>query len=163
MESRSGPVLLARPRERLLAPRVPVHRVVLVLEEVGRRLLGEAVGHSPTLPVVEQLEVLVGEWRLEADFPGVDPGRATFEWLPGKRFLALRWEVPMPEAPDGLAVMGWDEGRGTLLQHYFDSRGVCRVYTMSFDGRTWTMSRTQADFSPLPFSQRWTADGQPRT
>ncbi len=108
--------------------------------------------------MVEQLDVLVGEWRLEADFPGVDPGRATFEWLPGNRFLALRWEVPMPEAPDGLAVMGWDEGRGTLLQHYFDSRGVCRVYTMSFDGRTWTMSRTEADFSPLPFSQRWTAE-----
>ena len=107
--------------------------------------------------MVEQLDVLVGEWRLDADFPGVDPGRATFEWLPGKRFLALRWEVPMPEAPDGLAVMGWDEERGTLLQHYFDSRGVCRVYTMSFDGRTWEMSRTKADFSPLPFAQRWTA------
>jgi len=111
--------------------------------------------------VVEQLDVLVGEWSMEADFPGVDPGRATFEWLPGKRFLALRWEVPMPEAPDGLAVMGWDEERESLLQHYFDSRGVCRLYTMSFDGRAWEMTRTKADFSPLSFSQRWKATVSP--
>ena len=33
-----GPVLLARPGEGLLAPRIPVHRVVLVLEQVGRFL-----------------------------------------------------------------------------------------------------------------------------
>ncbi len=71
------------------------------------------------------------------------PGGRQFEWLPGNQFLTLRWEVPMPEAPDGLAVMGWDEERKTLLQHYFDSRGVCRVYTMSFDGRTWEMSRNE--------------------
>jgi hypothetical protein len=33
----------ARAGERLLAPRVPVDGVVLVLEEVGRRLLGESI------------------------------------------------------------------------------------------------------------------------
>ena len=108
--------------------------------------------------MVEQLELLVGDWSLEADFPGVEPGRASFEWLTGKQFMTLRWDVPMPEAPDGMALMGWDEGRGTLLQHYFDSRGVCRVYTMSFDGKHWDMSRTQADFSPLPFAQRFSAE-----
>ena len=36
-------VLLARARERLLAPRIPVDRVVRVLEEVGAGLLREAV------------------------------------------------------------------------------------------------------------------------
>ena len=39
------PVLLACARERLLAPRVPVHGVVLVLEEVRRGLAGQPVGH----------------------------------------------------------------------------------------------------------------------
>jgi hypothetical protein len=34
-----------RPGQRLLAPRVPVDRVVRVLEEVGGRLCGESVGH----------------------------------------------------------------------------------------------------------------------
>jgi hypothetical protein len=39
-------VLGARPRERLVAPREPVHRIVLVLEQVRRSLVGEAVRHG---------------------------------------------------------------------------------------------------------------------
>src|SRR6185436_3612330 len=37
-------VLGARPRERLLAPRIPVDRVVVVLEQVRAGLVGEAIG-----------------------------------------------------------------------------------------------------------------------
>ena len=44
------PVLVARPRERLVAPRVPVDGVVRVLEEVRACLLGQPV-HAHTLPV----------------------------------------------------------------------------------------------------------------
>ncbi len=42
-------VALARRRQRLGAPRVPVHGVVLVLEQVRRGLAGQAVGHGPRL------------------------------------------------------------------------------------------------------------------
>ena len=42
-------VLVPRLGERLFAPRVPVHRVVGVLQEVGTGFLGEAV-HAHTLP-----------------------------------------------------------------------------------------------------------------
>jgi hypothetical protein len=42
-----------------------------------------------------------------------------FEWLPGERFLIQRWEVPVPEAPDGIAIIGSDPKReGNYLQHY---------------------------------------------
>jgi hypothetical protein len=106
------------------------------------------------------LEVLLGEWSLEARFPGAPPsdvrGRVAFEWMSGERFLIQRWEVPLPEAPDGVAIIGFDEGRGTLLQHYFDSRGVARLYDMSLEGGVWTLSRTRPDFTPLSFSQRFT-------
>ncbi len=106
------------------------------------------------------LEVLVGEWSIEARFPGAPPsdlrGRVAFEWMSGDRFLIQRWEVPIPEAPDGIAIIGFDEGRQTLLQHYFDSRGVARVYEMGLEGGVWTLSRTAPDFSPLSFSQRFT-------
>ena len=43
-------VLVARPRERLLAPRLPVDRVVLVLQQVRRALAREAVRHDLRLP-----------------------------------------------------------------------------------------------------------------
>ena len=106
-----------------------------------------------------QLERFIGEWTMRVTFPGAPPfegGRVVFEWMSGERFLIQRWEVPVPEAPDGLAIIGFDAGRGTLLQHYFDSRGIARVYTMSPEDGIWTLRRDTPDFSPLEFAQRFT-------
>jgi hypothetical protein len=110
---------------------------------------------------LEALEPFVGAWSLMAAFKDMPPadirGRVTFEWLPGKTFLIERWEVPVPEAPDGIAVIGADpESEGNYLQHYFDSRGIARVYKMSFDKGVWKLWREEPDFSPLDFSQRFT-------
>jgi hypothetical protein len=106
------------------------------------------------------LEVFVGEWDLEARFeeapPGPRPdGRAwvTFEWGPGEKFLVQRWAIPIPEAPDGVAIIAFHEDRDGYLQHYFDSRGVFRVYEMSLDDEVWKLWRVdQPDFD-----QRWEA------
>lgn len=110
------------------------------------------------------LEVLVGEWVIKADFPDAPEGDVTFDWMAGRRFLIERWEVPIPEAPDGVAIIGYDADRGHFLQHYFDSRGVSRVYKMSLSGGVWKLWRDTADFSPLDFAQRYegtfTPDGR---
>jgi hypothetical protein len=119
-------------------------------------------------PAQAELEPFIGEWTMEIAFPGHDPidGGATvsFEWMPGGWFIVERWEIPLPEVPGGTAVIGWDKGRETLLQHYFDSRGVARVYEMSVEDGIWKLIRTEPDFSPLDFSQRYTgkfrADGK---
>ena len=117
---------------------------------------------------LQALEPLVGEWRMTAVFQGMEPvdagARVVFEWMPGKRFLIQRWEVPIPEAPDGIALIGADPANeGGYLQHYFDERGVARVYKMTLADRVWTLSREEGDFSPLDFAQRFTgtfsADG----
>ena len=113
---------------------------------------------------IERLEPLIGEWEMEAVFPKSSPAagmeidgvaRTVFEWMPGGRFVVQSWEVPNPDAPDGIAVIGWDEERDSFLQHYFDSRGVARVYAMGFANGVWELSRTEADFSPLDFAQRY--------
>jgi len=115
---------------------------------------------SAASPELAPLEPLVGQWTIEAVFPNLPPtdarGRVVFEWMTGGQFLLQRWEVPVPEAPDGLAIIGLDGSGPAYLQHYFDSRGVARVYAMSFDDRVWKLSRTTADFSPLDFLQRFT-------
>ena len=120
---------------------------------------------SSELSRIERLEPLIGEWQMHAVFPSSSPietseargaARTVFEWLPGRQFVVQRWEVPHPAAPDGIAIIGFDRGRGTYLQHYFDSRGVARRYEMSFAEGVWTFSRTEADCSPLDFSQRAT-------
>jgi hypothetical protein len=57
-----------------------------------------------------------------------------------------------PEAPDGIAIICFDADKATLLQHYFDSRGIARVYEMTFVDKVWTLQR----FAAAPdFSQRF--------
>jgi hypothetical protein len=106
---------------------------------------------------LERLDVFVGEWSMATSLtptPADAPrARTTFEWLPGRRFLVQRWEVEHPDAPDGIAIIGFDADRATLLQHYFDSRGVARVYEMTFGDKVWTLERLAA--AP-DFSQRFT-------
>ena len=51
-------------------------------------------------------------------------------------------------------IIGVDP-RGSFLQHYYDSRGVSRLYSMTFEDGTWTLPRDKPDFSPLHFSQRY--------
>jgi hypothetical protein len=119
--------------------------------------MGKVMGSSSSLTT---LEPFVGEWSMAATIEGMPPdaggARVSFEWLPGQRFLVQRWEVPIPEAPDGIAIIGADpEHEGNYLQHYFDSRGVARVYKMSFEDGNWKLWRDAPDFSPLDFSQRY--------
>jgi hypothetical protein len=108
---------------------------------------------------LDRLEIFLGDWRLEAPaFPlpaeFAESARTIFEWTLDGAFL-LQWSVvPLPEVPNGLCVIGLDAG-DAYIQHYFDSRGIARIYAMTFDGREWTLERHAPDFSPLPFHQRW--------
>ena len=106
-----------------------------------------------------RLEPFTGTWRIEA--PGfasapepAGEARTTFEWTLGGAFLVQRSSVPVPGAPDGLSVIGPDSG-DAYTQHYFDSRGVARLYAMTFDGREWVLERHAPDFTPLSFHQRY--------
>jgi hypothetical protein len=110
---------------------------------------------------LERLDVLVGEWRLDAPAFPLPPelagdARSTFEWALGGAFLLQRSSVPVAEAPDGLSIVGLD-ANGRYTKHYFDSRGIARIYAMTFDGRRWTLERGALDFTPLDFHQRWDA------
>jgi hypothetical protein len=114
-------------------------------------------------PALERLEAFVGEWTMAAGPPGGDPwpgeAKVSFEWLEGKTWLIQRWSIEMPEAPDGIAIVGLadapasgeDEAAGDRFrQHYFDSRGVHRVYEMTFEDGEWKLWRDGP-----PFDQRF--------
>lgn len=104
---------------------------------------------------LKKLEPLVGAWSLEAIPPGGEPwpgeARATFEWHDSGAHLVQRWAIEMPEAPDGVSIIGCDAANGTYYQLYSDERCVCRVYQMSIDADEWKLWRNGA-----PFSQRFT-------
>jgi hypothetical protein len=54
----------------------------------------------------------------------------------------------------GIAIIGDDPAGDGYLQHYFDTRGVARVYRMEIDGRVWRLRREEPDFSEFNFAQR---------
>jgi hypothetical protein len=109
---------------------------------------------------LKRLERLVGAWDVEATAPN-DPsailgrGRCTFEWALGGQFLTQRTEVPDP-FPDNFAIIAVSSNEPLFTQHYFDARGVARLYAMTLSDRVWTLTRDEPDFSPLDFAQRFT-------
>jgi hypothetical protein len=107
--------------------------------------------------MLERLEPFIGEWDLEVSLPSPDEvtARATFEWALDGRFLLQRTEVSIPEAPNTLSIIGPDPRGGAYAQHYFDTRGVVRVYDMTFEDGVWTLQRDSPDFSDLSFWQRY--------
>lgn len=120
----------------------------------------------------EALDALVGEWTMEAGPPGGPPwpggGRGSFEWLEGHTWLIQRWSIEMPEAPDGIAIIGAKDApasgeksaeSGELVQHYFDSRGVHRVYEMSLEGGIWKLEREGEPFDQR-FKGKFSDDGK---
>jgi hypothetical protein len=119
----------------------------------------------------------VGVWTTEATHPAVPGivvhGTATFEWLEGQRFLLNRARTDHPDFPDSLSVvgrMGQDRIGGAdssvkrnadetpIQMHYFDSRGVFRIYEVSMDDSTWRWWRNAPGFSQR-FVGRISADG----
>ncbi len=113
-----------------------------------------------------RLDVFVGEWAVEARFPGDRTAaaggtaggvlaRSRFEWALDRQFLLQRTEIPIPEAPDSLSVIAVDPGTGAYTQHYYDSRGVVRLYAMTLADGVWTLTREAPDFTPLDFRQRY--------
>jgi len=58
-------------------------------------------------------------------------------------------------------IVSADPDTGGYTQHYYDSRGVVRLYAMSLADGVWTLTREAPDFSPLDFRQRFTGTFSP--
>jgi len=100
-------------------------------------------------------ERFIGTWETDGAHPMLPGetirGTSTFEWLDGQRFLIWRSHCEHPEIPDAISVIGVTDGE--LSMHYFDTRGVYRVYAVSIDQSTWRYWRD----APSPdISQRFT-------
>ena len=107
---------------------------------------------------LKDLGAFVGEWNVAGamtlDEPMEISGWTGFEWLAGGGYLVQRSTTEREEFPNTLAVIGpADEGEGYVM-HYFDSRGVSRIYKMSLDGRSWTLDREPSG-PRSDFWQRW--------
>ena len=110
---------------------------------------------------MEALEALAGDWTAEAVPPGSDElvrGEMTVEWLDGGGYLVQRTTMENPAFPRTVAVIGPDHSGERIVQHYFDSRGVARVYDIALEGGVLTLSRDDEDFAQR-FVGRFSDDG----
>jgi hypothetical protein len=92
---------------------------------------------------------LIGRWETQATHPllpgTVVRGHATFEWLDGRQYVIVRWHYDHPEIPDAIAITGVTDQQ--LSMHYFDYRGVYRVYAVSLGHDQWRFWRDAPGFS----------------
>jgi hypothetical protein len=110
---------------------------------------------------LERLGRLTGSWVTEATHPAlpgaVVRGRVEVSWLEGKRFLLHRAQLDHPDFPDSISIIGdMERGRSEeteshahaakLSMHYYDSRGVFRIYDASVDDSAWYLERDDPGF-----------------
>jgi hypothetical protein len=111
----------------------------------------------PPNPALTDLQALIGEWEVEVpQFPG-QRGRAVFEWLEGGAYLRFHAEAPDP-VPSATLIISRDDSSETYAIFHYDSRGVSRVYQMSFGANNWKMWRQAPGFSQR-FSATLSDDG----
>lgn len=103
---------------------------------------------------------LIGRWATEGAhplLPGAEiRGHVTFEWLAGRQFVIQRSHSEHPDIPDATAIIGVTGEQ--LSMHYFDRRGVYRVYAVSLDGDQWRFWRDDPGFGQR-FTGVISADG----
>lgn len=83
------------------------------------------VGETAIPEELDRLEPLIGHWRMTPSFDEAPQAHTTFEWLTGRRFMIQRWDVEHRDAPDGIAIIGFDPAKRIYVQHYFDFSGGC--------------------------------------
>jgi hypothetical protein len=96
----------------------------------------------PSVP--RALDRLLGSWDIEMRHTAMSEpvaGRQHYEPILDGSYLLLRWTYDHPDFPDALAVLSDD------ACHYFDVRGVTRVFDFAIDDAGWSMIRLDPDFS----------------
>ena len=118
---------------------------------------------------MKEFEPLIGEWHGEGEFPD-PPMRMSVEATIERfgEFLVLRSAGEPAEMPDTLSIIGGAAPGEPQPMHYFDSRGVKRLFLTTVEGSTWRIWRAPGEDWKSPdgpgFNQRFigeiSADGR---
>ncbi len=99
------------------------------------------------------LQPFIGEWNVEGRHVALPDtvihGRSVFEWWGDRVFLVHHSTLDHADFPESMSLIGATQPDGGLAQHYFDIRGVYRLFAMTFsaDGNTITAQSEARDAS----------------
>jgi hypothetical protein len=113
---------------------------------------------------MKDFERLIGTWHGEGEVPSQPPMKvasdATIERL--GEFIVFRSVGHPEEMPDTIAIIGGAPDGEPQPMHYFDSRGVKRLFMTALDGSTWKIWRAPGEDWNGPdgpgFNQRFIGD-----
>jgi hypothetical protein len=116
---------------------------------------------------MEQFEPLIGKWHGEGEIPIDPPMKLTVEVKIERlgEFIVLSSVGEPAEVPDTLSIIGGAPEGEPQPMHYFDSRGVKRLYLMALEGSTWKIWRAPGEDWKGPngpgFNQRFIGEISP--
>ena len=90
------------------------------------------------------LDRLLGTWGITMHHSAMSEpitGRQRYERVLDGAFVLQRWTYDHPDLPDAMALLSNDR------YHYFDVRGITRVFDFEVDEAGWSMIRLDEDFS----------------
>ncbi len=120
--------------------------------------------------MMDAFEPLIGGWQGEGELPIEPPMKisadVTIERLGA--FIVMRSTGEPAEMPDSISIIGGAPDGEPQPMHYFDSRGVKRLFMTTVDGATWRIWRAPGEDWNGPdgpgFNQRFigeiSADGR---
>ena len=111
------------------------------------------------------MDRLLGEWdtagTMDVDGRTITiTGHTTIE--PLGEFVVLRTTVQPAEFPDSVSIIGGGPADAPAPMHYFDERGVQRLYLSTVDEARWVIQLADADRAMSPgFDQRYVGEISP--
>lgn len=96
---------------------------------------------------MKDFEPLIGEWHGEGVIPTEPPIRMSAEVKIERlgEFLVFTSLGQPTELPDSISIIGGAPDGEPQPMHYFDSRGVKRLFVMTLEGATWTIRRAPGE------------------
>lgn len=90
------------------------------------------------------LDRLVGSWEFTMQHSTMSEpvtGRQRYEWVLDGAFALQHWAYDHPDFPDAMAFLSEER------YHYFDVRGIVRIFDVEFTDGGWSMTRIDDNFS----------------
>jgi hypothetical protein len=119
---------------------------------------------------MKDFEPLIGEWHGEGELPIEPPLKMSTETTIERlgEFVVIRSVGEPADLPDNISIVGGAPDGEPQPMHYFDSRGVKRLFLMTLNGTAWRIWRAPGEDWNGPdgpgFNQRYigeiSADGR---
>ena len=96
---------------------------------------------------MKEFQPLIGEWHGEGEVPMEPPMKISVETKIERlgEFIVISSVGEPAEMPDSVSIVGGAPSGEPQPMHYFDARGVKRLFMMALEGSTWKIWRAPGE------------------